>query len=256
MPPAAASATDAVFAGAPVLCGHRGSGKGVVEGRRENTLGSFRAAVAAGLPWVEVDARTTADAVLVASHDPVVDDGRFIADLTADETDGLGLMRVADLFEDLPADVAVDVDLKTSLEDALRPAAATTAALVGDLAAREHGRRRVLVTSFDPAGLLIVRDRAPGVPIGLITWTRFPLRKAIPAAAHLGAEVVVASFESFPLGDPATARTERDAAHSVAVAHQAGLQVAAWCPPPEQAQLLVGAGVDCLVVDQLGRAAG
>jgi glycerophosphoryl diester phosphodiesterase len=186
MPRAAAGATDAVFTDVPVLCGHRGSGKGVVDGERENTLGSFRAAVAAGLRWVEVDARATADAVLVASHDPVVEDGRFIADLLAEETDALGLMRVADLFEDLPAHVAVDVDLKTSLEDALRPASATTAARVADLATRERSRRRVLVTSFDAAGLLIVRGRAPGVPLGLITWTRFPLRKAIPAAAHPG----------------------------------------------------------------------
>jgi glycerophosphoryl diester phosphodiesterase len=208
------------------------------------------------LPWVEVDARTTADDVLVASHDPVVEDGRFIADLTAAETGALGLMRVADLFEELPEHVGVDVDLKTSLEDALRPAAATTAAMVADLVAGHAERRRVLVTSFDPGGLMIVRGRAPGVPIGLITWTRFPLRKAIPAAVHLGAEVVVANFESFPLGDPRTARNERDPARSVAVAHEAGLQVAAWCPPPAQAELLVAAGVDCLVVDHLGRDAG
>jgi glycerophosphoryl diester phosphodiesterase len=254
MPTAAASATDAVFADAPVLCGHRGSGKGVVDGQRENTLGSFRAAVAAGLPWVEVDARRTADAVLVAGHDPVVDDGRFIADLTGAETDALGLMRVADLFADLPERIAVDVDLKTSLEDALRPAEQTTAALVADLAARERARRRLLVTSFDPAALLIVRGRTPGVPIGLIAWTRFPLREAIPAAVHLGADVVVANVESFPLGDPARARVERTASHSVAVAHAAGVQVAAWCPPPEQADLLLAAGVDCLVVDRFGTA--
>src|SRR4051812_20120603 len=108
-----------IFAEPPVLCGHRGSGKGVVAGHRENTLGSYLAAVDAGLVWVEVDARLTADDVLVAHHDPVVD-GRSVAGLTAEETDGLGLMRIADLLAALPGHVAVDVDLKSSLEDALR----------------------------------------------------------------------------------------------------------------------------------------
>jgi glycerophosphoryl diester phosphodiesterase len=226
-----------VFADPPVLCGHRGSGRGVVDGHRENTLGSFRAAVSAGLPWVEVDARASADGVLVASHDPVLDDGRSIADLPAGALD---LMRVADLLEELPPEVAVDIDVKSSLEDALRPRAETTAALVAGLAAA--ARRRVLVTSFDPAALLIVRERAPSVPVGLLTWTRFPLCDAIAAAAQLGVEVVGPHVESF---DAAVAE------RSVEVAHRAGLQVLAWCPGTAQAEVLIAAGVDCLVIDDV-----
>ena len=72
-----------LFAGPPVLCGHRGMGVGTVLGHVENTLGSFLAAAALGLPWVEVDVRVTADDVLVCGHDPVVEDGRFVIDLTA-----------------------------------------------------------------------------------------------------------------------------------------------------------------------------
>jgi glycerophosphoryl diester phosphodiesterase len=254
--PAGADGSEAadrrVFVDVPVLCGHRGSGSGVVAGQRENTLGSYRAAVAAGLRWVEVDVRLTADAVLVARHDPVVDDGRFIADLTAAETDEVGVMRVADLLEELPPEVAVDVDVKTSLEDALRSRAATTAAVVAELAVAERRRRRLLVTSFDPAALLIVRELAPALPTGLLTWTRFPLRKAIPAAVHLGADVVVSHVESFALDETAVPRLEREAARSVAVAHAAGLQVGAWCPRRAQAEQLVAAGVDCLVVDGIG----
>jgi len=231
-----------IFADAPVLCGHRGSGAGVVEGRRENTLASFRAAVDAGLRWVEVDVRATADRVLVANHDPVVEDGRCVAELSAAETDELELMRVADLLEELPPSVAIDVDVKTSLEDALRPRPATTAALVADLLVGDARRRRLLVTSFDPAALLILRERAPALPVGLLTWIQFPLREAIPAAAHLGADVVVPHVGSFPLDDASASR-------SVGVAHAAGLQVAVWCPGPEEAERLVAAGVDCLIVD-------
>lgn len=219
-----------VFADSPVLCGHRGNGRG----HAENTLPSFRAAVAAGLRWVEVDARISADDVLVARHDPVTVDGRVVAELPADAT---GLMRVEELLDDLPAEIAVNVDVKTSLEDALRPRERTTAALVAALLA--DAGRQVLVTSFDPAALLIVRERAPALALGLLTWTRFPLRKAVAAAAHLGVEVVTANVESF----------DGDAERAVRVAHEAGLEVGAWCPAPDERDALLAIGVDCLVID-------
>jgi glycerophosphoryl diester phosphodiesterase len=220
-----------VFADPPVLCGHRGSGRGVVDGHRENTLDSFLAAVAAGLRWVEVDARLSADGVLVASHDPV-------PSLPAGE---LELLRVADLLSELPADVAVDIDVKSSLEDALRPGGETTAAVVARLVA--DARRDVLVTSFDPAALLIVRERAPRVPTGLLTWTRFPLTDAIAAAAQLGVDVVGPEVGSFA--------SASDVERSVDVAHRAGLQVLGWCPVAAQAEALIAAGVDCLVIDDV-----
>jgi glycerophosphoryl diester phosphodiesterase len=232
-----------------VLCGHRGSGRGVVGGHEENTLGSFHAAVAAGLRWVEVDARITADDVLVARHDPMLADGRFVSELTAAETDECGLMRVETLLAALPRDIGVDVDVKTSLEDALRPRERTTAALVADMLVAAGAGRDLLVTSFDAAALLIVRERAPAVPIGLLSWLRFPLRKAIAAAAHLGADVVAPHVRSFPLGPRTEARAERDVATSVRVAHEAGLQVLAWCPEPAAGGALIAAGVDALVVD-------
>jgi glycerophosphoryl diester phosphodiesterase len=219
-----------VFADSPVLCGHRGSGRG----HAENTLPSFRAAVAAGLRWVEVDARLSAGDVLVARHDPELEDGRRVIDVPAAET---GLMRVDELLADLPPQVAVNVDVKSSLEDALRPRERTTAALAAALL-RDAGRP-LLVTSFDPAALLIVREHAPELPLGLLTWTRFPLRKAVAAAAQLGLQVVTANVESF--GD--------DARRAVRVAHEAGLEVGAWCPAPDERDALLAIGVDCLVID-------
>ena len=92
-----------VFEDVPVLCGHRGSGRGVVAGQRENTLSSFRTAVAAGLSWVEVDVRATADGALVASHDPYLEGDRAIARVTAAESDERGLMRIEHLFEEREA---------------------------------------------------------------------------------------------------------------------------------------------------------
>jgi glycerophosphoryl diester phosphodiesterase len=239
----------AVFADPPVLCGHRGSGKGTVAGHRENTLDSFQAAVGAGLGWVEVDARVNADRVLVSRHDPALEDGRLVSELTSEETDSAGLMRVADLFEALPPEVGVDLDVKTSLEDALRARDSTTAALVADLVASVGpGSRPLLVSSFDPAALLIVRERVSGVPVGLLTWRRFPLRKAIAACVHLGAEVVCPHFESLTIGPP----YDRPPEELVRVAHAAGLQVLTWSlVGPGDRDVAIALGADCLVVDDV-----
>jgi glycerophosphoryl diester phosphodiesterase len=234
----------AVFDDPPVLCGHRGSGRGVVGGHLENTLPSFLAAADAGIRWVEADARINADDVLVARHDPAVEDGRLVSQLTTRETDALGLMRVADLLDELPLHVGINVEIKTSLEDAQRPRDRTTAALVADLVARAPARP-LLLSGFDPSVVPIVRERVPGVPTGLLTWARFPLRKAIPAAVHLGADVVAPNVTSFlAVPDP------RDPAEHVRVAHEAGLQVMSWCPKPDEAAQLVEFGVDCVIVDE------
>jgi glycerophosphoryl diester phosphodiesterase len=214
-----------VFDQVPVLCGHRGVGRGP----GENTLGSFREAVAQGLPWVEVDVRLSADRALVAWHDPTLPDGRRVSKLTAAES---GLMRLDELFEELPAEIGIDLDVKPGSRWANR----ALASRVADLA---HSRARTLVTSFDPALLPLVRKRAPDVPIGLLTWRRVPARSAIAAAVRLRAEVVA----------PAAGSLRADPAPAVAAAHAAGLQVLAWDVQPEDVDPLSAAGVDCLCLD-------
>ena len=239
----------ALFPDPPVLCGHRGSGRGVVAGHAENTLASCLAAVDWGLRWLEIDCRLSADGVLVSSHDPRLPDGRWVAEVPAAQT---GLLRIDELFEALPAGVGIDLEVKTALEDALRPREQTTGAVAAAAAdaARSTGRP-LLLTSFDPSVLVVAKERHPALPTGLLTWTRYPLRKAIPAAVHLGCEVVAPQFASFPLpGTPAQAM-ERELAEVVAFAHRAGLEVVAWCPKPPEEALLAAAGVDCIIVDDV-----
>lgn len=238
-----------LFADPPVLCGHRGAGRGVVGGHEENTLASCEAAVRWGLRWLEIDCRLTADGVLVARHDPRLEDGRFVSEVPAAET---GLMRIEELFEALPRDVGIDLEVKTSLEDALRPREQTTGARAAEAAeAARTGGRPLLLTSFDPSALLIAKEHHPGLPTGLLTWTRYPLRKAIPAAVHLGCAVVAPQFASFPLPGTPAERMERELSATVGFAHRAGLEVVAWCPKPPEEALLAESGVDCIIVDDV-----
>ena len=109
----------------------------------------------------------------------------------------------------------------------------------------------MLVSSFDPAALLVLEEVAPGIPRSLLTWIGFPLRKAIPAAAHLGVEVVAAHWSSFGANAVDRAPTFRSAGYAVGLAHEAGLEVVAWCPKVPEARELLAAGVDAVVVDDV-----
>ncbi|MEO6412347.1 MAG: hypothetical protein ABIO48_07135 [Pedococcus sp.] len=115
------------------------------------------------------------------------------------------------------------------------------------MAAAERERRPVLVSSLDPAALLVLAEVAPGIPRSLLTWIGFPLRKAIPAAAHLGVDAVAAHWSSFGPNPTDRAPAFRSSRYAVGLAHDAGLEVVAWCPRVDEARELLAAGVDAVV---------
>ncbi len=233
-----------VFNDPPVVVGHRGMGRGVVDGHAENTLESFLAAADVA-PWVEVDVCRTADDALVVYHDPALEDGRPIASVAGDEAVAAGLPRLTDLLDALPERTGVNLEIKSALEDAVRPPSRTTAALAAPVVADAAPRRPVLVSSFDPAALQVIGTAVRGVRRGLITWINFPVGIAVAAAAGLGMDVLsvhVGSLHSEIASHPSVE-------HIVRVAHDAGLEVLAWCPEAAQGMRLASAGVDALCVN-------
>jgi glycerophosphoryl diester phosphodiesterase len=248
------SATDrSVFSHRPDVLGHRGLGKGVVDGHVENTIGSLTAALAAGVDWIELDVSRTSDGVLVVHHNPATPDGWFLVDRTAAELAAAGIATLDEVLEVLPAGVAVDFDLKPVLEDASGPVEATTAGLLLPVLRRELRRRRLLLTTFDVTALGWLRDELPGLPTGLLTWLDFPLRIAVPMAARFGASVVGLHYRSFAANPVEPGPVHRDAGTSVAVAHEAGLEVLAWCPGEGEIGALIAAGVDAVTVNDVPR---
>lgn len=233
------------------MVGHRGLGKGVVAGQVENTLGSLRAAVAAGVDWVELDVSRSADDVLVLHHNPSDERGGFLVEATAADLAARGVLRLEDALDALPAEVRVDLDVKPVLEDAV--GAPDTVDLLLPVLRRERSRRELLVTSFDATALLRVRTALPEVPTGLLTWLDFPLRIAVPMAARLGVDVLGLHHRSFSPNEVEPGPVHRDPGHSVAVAHEAGLEVLAWCPGADEVGPLVAAGVDAVAVNDVPR---
>jgi glycerophosphoryl diester phosphodiesterase len=240
-----------VFGTRPAILGHRGCGRGNVEGLGENTLESFLRAVELGVDWVEVDVRRTSDDRLVVAHNPTDDAGVFYADITGEEATGRGALRVEELLEALPPRVGVDFDLKTSMEDATRERAATTAAQLAPLAHRAAGERPVLVTTFDPSALDIVRELAPAVPRGLLTWVQFPIGHAVAAAGHLDVQVLAVHWGSLRPRRGEPVGMHRPLEYVVELVHSSGREFLAWCPPPRFSRELVSAGADALCVDDI-----
>lgn len=240
-----------IFSQRPALLGHRGLGRGTVAGHYENTLGSFLTAAELGLAWVEVDVHRTGDDVLVVTHEPAYEDGVFLTDVTGAEAAARGTLLLDELLEALPRHVGVDLDLKTALADAGRARGATSAALLASVAAHEAARRPVFVTSFDPAALLILRAAEPALPLGLLTWTEFPIEHAVAAAAHLDVQLLAVHVGSLRPNRHQRPEQVPPLERVVTALHDAGREVLAWCPKPDAVPALVAAGADALCVNDV-----
>lgn len=233
------------------VIGHRGAGRGTVDGAVENTPESFIAAISAGVTWVELDVRRSADDVLLVYHDAALADGRPIVDLPAAESQAAGLITLDEAFDAIPADVGVDVDVKTVMEDAVDAPARRTMALLLPYLKRQARLRRLFVCSFDPAVLLTVQREAPEVPTAWMPFVRNPLDQAVAGAAGFGCEAVAIDVRSFNLGGENPRPGLRSVEYTVDLAHRASLQVVCWCPDPVDSVRFAEAGVDALVVDDV-----
>jgi glycerophosphoryl diester phosphodiesterase len=240
-----------VFGPGPAILGHRGLGRGTVDGIRENTLESFLAAVAHGVDWVEVDVRRTSDDRLVVAHNPANADGVFYADITGSEATSDGALDLSTLLEALPRGVGVDFDVKTSMEDAVRDRTSTTMAQLAGVAGAESRRRPTLISSFDAGALDIARELAPSVPRALLTWVEFPIGQAVAMAGHLDVQVLAPHWGSLRPNEREPVELHRPLEYVVETVHTSGREFLAWCPTVKFARELLDVGVDALCVNNV-----
>jgi len=156
----------------PLLYGHRGASAHALE----NTLGAFARARSDGADGIELDVRLSADGELVVFHDEDLEriagrPGR-VADMCWRELAAVPLPggeRIPRLDEVLSATdpMLVNVEIKQPGWRSLREVVRAVAASV----ARTRARDRVLVSSFDPAAVALVR-RATDLRCGLLFHAR------------------------------------------------------------------------------------
>jgi len=222
--------------------------RGIPVRHPENTAPSFRAALAAGAPAVELDARPTGDGLLVVLHDPdparLTGETRGAAELTARELLGRPLLEVPgerlllldEALAILVGRTFLDIELKRS--PGVPPADLATRLL----AALERARspREVVVTSDDPDVLRELRARAPRLATGFVARSRDP-RDPVTTAVDAAVDLVVVNQVRLDdeLVDRARARGLRAWAYTV--------------NDPDDARRLAELGVERLVTDDLPR---
>jgi len=199
------------------LIGHRGA-RGLFP---ENTLEGFTAALALGLPMIELDVAVTADDVVVASHDPCLN-----PDLTRDrhgnwlaapgppirqlcfaalrdydvgrikpgsgyaglfpEQSPIDGARMPSLAEVLALDPRIvwAIELKTfPRQPALTVAPERMADLVLDVAEAQNATARIILQSFDWRGLDHARRRTPDIALAWLTKKTAVRASALPRVA-------------------------------------------------------------------------
>lgn len=230
---------DSIFAGQrPVVVGHRGAPRI----RHENTPESFAAAEAGGATWVELDARRSADGVVVVHHDPALADGTAIVDLTADQLAVRGVHRLDAVLAGLTPSTGVDVELKNLPGQVDRDEDHALSRMVAAVLASHRTTRPeqpICVTSFDPMGLVALSAADPGVPTGLLHLAEWGMETALEVAVEVGARLLASQ-----VGTPGLT------GDGLVAVRAAGLESLVWTVnDPAEWDRLAAIGVDALCTD-------
>jgi len=169
----------------PPVVGHRGAAAHAPE----NTLPGIREAYRRGVRWVEVDAKLTADGVVVLIHDDTLDrttDGRGpVAQWAYAALRGLDAgawfgaewrgARIPTLADALALLVELDMNANIEIKPCPGRERETAEAVVRVIrGAWPAGRPWPLLSSFSRDSLAAARDRGPEMPRGLLIWEDSP----------------------------------------------------------------------------------
>lgn len=202
---------------------------------KENTVTAFRVAVEVGASGIELDARRTADGVLVVHHDPRLADGRSIVDVAAvDLPDWLPTLAQA---LDACAGAFVNIEIKNDpAETDFDPRESVAHGVIAELRRRSDPASNWLVSSFRLESVDRCRELDPAVPTAWLT-----ARPLLPG--HI-VRVVEAGHVAIHPWIPTVDEALVDACHAV------GLRVNTWtCNDAVRASEVAAWGVDGICTD-------
>ena len=211
---------------------HRGA-SGVAT---ENTLEAFGLARDLGADWVELDARRTADGLIVVHHDAHIADDRIICEMKRSELPD----HICELHEalDACAGMSVNIEVKNFPDDADFDPGELVARAVVDLVKSRSAHANVLVSCFHRRTIDLVHELDEKIPTAMLgygpetSWS--DLAQGLAAAGH------TAVHPWYGLADAA----------AIEAIHAAGLEVNVWTVnDPEHMAQLVDDGVDGLCTD-------
>lgn len=214
----------------------------------ENTLAAFRHAASLGYTYIETDVHLTADGVLLAFHDTVLDrvtDQRgAIGDLSVEEVRRAKIggreqiPSLGELFDALP-DVRFNIDLKS---DAAVPALA-------EFIRERDAWDRVLIGSFSYRRLVrfrrLTQGRVPtsASPIQVVAWVLLPSGRLADLVTRRRVDALQIPHRQ--------GRLKIASAWLIRRAHAAGKHVHVWTiDEPAEMHELLDLGVDGLMTDR------
>lgn len=216
--------------GRPWIVAHRGASLQA----RENTLEAFRLAGESGADAVELDARRTADGVIVVHHDDTIPGAdRPIVAMTRAE-----IRSVAPWIPDLAEAIAacpgmwIDVEIKNDPREADWDPDDEVAAAI----AAAHAADPIVITSFNPA--TVTAARRLGLETGQLLGSGHDPAVMAAAVAEAGHRFILPHWSTLD-GDHGP--------HVVAAARRAGIELAVWTvDDPEAIRRLTRLGVDAI----------
>lgn len=217
--------------GRPWIVAHRGASLHT----RENTIEAFILARELGADSVELDARRTADGVIIVHHDDTLPGAdRPIVSLARAEV-AAEAPWVPDLADAIDACTGmwVDVEIKNDPREADWDPDDAVATAVADA----HGDADIVVTSFNPG--TVVTARRAGLRTGLLLGRGFDPAEMAGPAAEQGHEFLLPHWST--LGGEHGVRI-------VEAARVAGIEVAVWTvdDPTDMTRLArLGVGAIC-----------
>ncbi len=218
------------------VVGHRGAAALAPE----NTLEAIAAGLAAGAAGVEVDVRRSLDGNLVLMHDPDVarttDGTGRVDEMTVAQLRALHVPTLDETLAAVPREALLVLELKghpweAGYDPAEPVAHALSAALLSD------GDRRVVVSSFNPVALGVIRGSVPNCRTAVLTSAAFDPASNLAAAVEGGHDEC-----HLPEALIDEAFLER--------AHGAGKRTVGWTVnDPGRLRALAAAGVDAVISD-------
>lgn len=210
---------------------HRGS----TAEARENTLGAFRAARAAGADGVELDVRSTVDGVLVVHHDVALEDGRVIARTGADHLPSW-LPTLEAVLEECRG-LTVDVEVKNLATEAGYDPEEGTAVGAALLVVRLGMTAGVVISAFAMAAIDAAKATSPDIATGWLTVAGYDQLDALALAAERGHSAL-------------HPRHETVTGELVEAAHRLDMAVHAWtADEPDDIRRVADADVDAVITN-------
>ena len=201
---------------------------------RENTIEAFAAAVSVGAAGIELDARRTADGVLVVHHDARVAGTPLVGQRAADLPPWIPTLESA---LDACSGAFVNVEIKNDpSEPDFDPDETVAVDVIAELARRSDPTDHWIISSFRRETVDRCRALNPAIPTAWLTMN----------------QVSAADIESIVDGGHAAVHpwvptVDREL---IERCHVAGLKVNTWtCNEPERAVELAGFGIDGICTD-------